>query len=263
MFLGCNKFMLNFKIENKVGYIILNRPELHNAFNEELITLLTNKISEFDNSNEVRIIVLSGEGQSFCAGADLNWMKKMKNYSEEENFKDSLNLSKLFQVLNNCKKPVIGKINGHALGGGVGLVSCCDYVISSSEAMFGLTEVRLGLIPAVISPFVMAKMGESNARAYFMSGERFVATKAMQMNLVHEVVDKSLLDEATDKIIKSFLLAGPKAQIIAKNLIFENKRQSSEKVYEYTCKLIAKTRNSDEGQEGMNALLEKRKANWV
>lgn len=261
------------KIEEKNNGIVLlslNRPELHNAFNEELIEILTNKIKEFNKKENVRLLVLTGEGASFCAGADLNWMKKMKNYSETQNFEDSKKLSELFVALNEFSKPVIGKINGSALGGGVGLVSCCDYIIATDDAQFGLTEVRLGLVPAVISPFVIAKIGESQARAYFMSGERFGAQRAREIGLIHEVVTKDKLEEATEKLIKSFLSAGPIAAVEAKKLIFKNKEitlkemaTSDSSLQNYTCKMIAKIRISGEGQEGMTALLEKRKANWI
>lgn len=257
--------MINLSIDDRgVALISLNRPELHNAFNDELIEKITNTINEADQNSKVRLIVLTGEGASFCAGADLNWMKKMKNYSEEENYQDSLKLSNMFWTLNSCKKPVIGKVNGSALGGGVGLVSCCDYVIATKEAMLGLTEVRLGLVPAVISPFVMSKMGESFARAYFMSGERFSAEKAMSMGLVHEVVEADKLHEATEKVLKSFLLAGPQAAVLAKELVLKNKEMGMGKaIQEHTCRTIAKIRTGAEGQEGMGAMLEKRKANWV
>ncbi|MFZ4715142.1 MAG: enoyl-CoA hydratase-related protein [Bacteriovoracaceae bacterium] len=257
--------MLNLQIDERgVATISLNRPELHNAFNDELIEKLTKTVSEVDDKKEVRLIVLTGEGASFCAGADLNWMKKMKNYSEEENYQDSLKLSNMFWTINSCKKPVIGKINGHALGGGVGIVSCCDYVIASKEALLGLTEVRLGLVPAVISPFVINKMGESFSRAYFMSGERFSADKAMTMGLVHDVCESAHLNDTTEKVIKSFLMAGPEAAITAKALIFKNKELGMGKnIQEYTCRTIAKIRTGAEGQEGMGAMLEKRKANWI
>ncbi len=257
--------MLKHHVDEKgVAYLTLDRPELHNAFNDELIEKITTTVKDLDKNEKVRLLVLTGEGQSFCAGADLNWMKKMKDYSESENYQDSLKLSNMFWTLNSFKKPVIAKLNGSALGGGVGLVSCCDYVIAAETAMLGLTEVRLGLVPAVISPFVLAKMSETHARAYFMSGERFSASKAMMMGLVHEVVKAEELNEATDKVIKSFLMAGPQAAVVAKDLVFKNKEMGlSKAVQEYTCKTIAKIRTGSEGQEGMTSMLEKRKANWM
>ncbi|HLW57947.1 MAG TPA: enoyl-CoA hydratase-related protein [Bacteriovoracaceae bacterium] len=247
------------KKENGVLEVWLNRPELHNAFNAELIDEL---ITVFNGIKDERLVILSGRGSSFCAGADLNWMRAMKDFSEEENFEDSKQLASMFRVINACPVPVIGRVNGHALGGGVGLVSVCDYVISVPEALYGFTEVRLGLIPAVISPYCISKIGESHARAWMLSGERFKADKALKMNLVHEVVEASELDKRVAELEKSFLMAGPIASREAKALIStvtSNLRDSED----YTCRMIASRRVSSEGQEGMRALLEKDKANWI
>ncbi len=253
------------KIEKKQNYAVvtLNRADIHNAFNDELINQLKNAFNELSNDKDMRLVVLTGAGKSFCAGADLNWMKSMVNFSMDQNKKDSQNLASLFETINSFTKPVIGKINGHALGGGVGLVSVCDYVISNEEALFGFTEVRLGLIPAVISPFVMAKIGLSQARAWFLSGERFSALQALQMNLVHEVVKESDLDKRSEEIIQSFLRAAPEASQVAKKLIQEVNGKEILKVQDFTINEIAKKRISLEGQEGMKAMLEKRKANWL
>ena len=232
--------------EQGVKEVWLNRPELHNAFNAELIEEM---ISLFEGFKNERLIILSGRGASFCAGADLNWMKAMKNYSKEENFRDSKQLAKMFSSINDCDVPVLGRVNGHALGGGVGLVSVCDFVIANQEATMGFTEVRLGLIPAVISPYCVAKVGESNARAWMISGERFSAEEAKRMGLVHEIK-------------KKFLAAGPEAAKEAKKLIrgvMKNIKGSED----FTCKMIAERRISDEGQEGMRALLEKGKPAWL
>jgi methylglutaconyl-CoA hydratase len=245
--------------DNGVKEIWLNRPEIHNAFNAELIEEM---ISIFENIKNERLIILSGRGTSFCAGADLNWMKAMKGYSKEENFADSKRLARMFSAINECELPVIGRVNGHALGGGVGLVSVCDYVISSSEAKLGFTEARLGLIPAVISPYCLAKIGESQGRAWMISGERFSAEEARRMGLVHEVVSIDQLDERTEAVKKSFLLAGPEASKEAKKLIrgvMKNLKESED----FTCSMISNRRVSDEGQEGMRALLHKDKPSWV
>lgn len=241
----------------------LNRPEVHNAFNDQLISDLTEVFIKASVDNDVRIIVLTGTGKSFCAGADLNWMKSMKNYSESENFEDSLKLSLLFKTINECQKVVVGKINGHALGGGVGLVSVCDFVITHDKAKFGFTETRLGLIPAVISPFCINKIGESNARAWFLSGERFDARKAESIGLVHSVVELESFEVKTSEVIDSHLMAARDAASQAKELISQVIKLDSKAVEDYTCKAIAYKRISDEGQEGMNALLEKRKPNWI
>lgn len=245
--------------ENGVLEVWLNRPELHNAFNAELISEV---ISVFSDIKDERLIILSGRGQSFCAGADLNWMRAMKDYTEDENFNDSKELARMFRVINECPVPVIGRVNGHSLGGGVGLVSVCDYVVSVPEALFGFTEVRLGLIPAVISPYCISKIGESQARAWMLSGERFKADKALNMNLVHEVVDARELDKRVAELEKSFLMAGPIAAREAKALVstvIKDLKNSED----YTCRMIASRRVSGEGQEGMRALLEKDKANWM
>lgn len=245
--------------ENGTLEVWLNRPELHNAFNAELISEI---ISVFENIKDERLVILSGRGASFCAGADLNWMRAMKDYSEEENFRDSKELARMFRVINDCPVPVIARVNGHALGGGVGLVSVCDYVVSAHHALFGFTEVRLGLIPAVISPYCISKIGESHARAWMLSGERFNAEKAFTMNLIHEVVDINDLDIRMAELEKSFLMAGPQASREAKSLV-SNVVKSLKASEDYTCRMIAKRRVSNEGQEGMRALLEKDKANWM
>jgi methylglutaconyl-CoA hydratase len=250
-------------IEKKENYAIIkmNRPEVHNAFNDELINKMVKAFNELETDDSVRLVVLTGEGKSFSAGADLNWMKSMVNYSLEENKKDSENLHSLFETINNFKKPVLGKINGAALGGGVGLVSVCDFALTHDKAKFGFTEVRLGLIPAVISPFVINKIGESNARAWFLSGERFDAHQAKQMNLVHEVITVADFEKRFEEILSSFLSAGPIAATLAKNLVKNMKDNPDPKAF--TTYEIAKVRVSEEGQEGMNAMLDKRKASWL
>jgi methylglutaconyl-CoA hydratase len=245
--------------------VTLNRPKLHNAFNDTVIAELTDLFKNI-GAAEHRLVVLTGMGKSFCAGADLNWMKKMKDYSDEENFQDSVLLAELFEAIDDCPVPVIAKINGAALGGGTGLISVCDYAIACSSAKMGFTEVGLGLVPAVISPFVMKRIGENYARAYFLSGERFLAPIAKEIGLIHHVVPLDDLDSATEHVIGRFLKAGPLAARAAKKLI----KGVSERAYgprsetkDFTCKMIAGIRVSDEGQEGMQALLEKRKPSWL
>lgn len=252
---------LNISIKNSVGTVCINRPEIHNAFNDELIKSMTEAFNQLDNDNNVQIIVLTGEGRSFCAGADLNWMSSMIDYTLDENIEDSKKLANLFETINNVSKPVIGKINGAALGGGVGLVAVCDYAITHEKSKFGFTETRLGLIPAVISPYCIRKIGESNARAWFLSGDRFSAQKAREMNLIHQVSTLENFEDDFNKLIESYLVAGPKATIEAKKLIkiiTDNNDYS-----DYTTTAISQLRVSQEGQEGMKALLEKRKPNWV
>jgi methylglutaconyl-CoA hydratase len=258
-----NYQFLELQKENKVVTVMLNRPDLHNAFNAQLIAELTDVFKMLGNDHNCQVIILTGAGKSFCAGADLNWMKSMVSYSMEENIQDSQKLASMFHAINNCPKTVIGKINGAALGGGVGLLAVCDYVVTTTEAKMGFTEVRLGLIPAVISPFCIAKIGESNARAWFMSGERFDALTAKQMGLVHEVVEKADLDQAVLKVVKSHLQAAPQAMMAAKELIQDVITCEKRNVTNLTCEAIAKKRVSPEGQEGMQALLNKTNASWM
>jgi methylglutaconyl-CoA hydratase len=255
----------NLDIDNRgVATVTLNRPEILNAFDDELIKELITTFLFLQKSENVRVVVLTGAGKSFCAGADVNWMKRMKDYSFDENLNDAKVLADLFSAVNSCRYPVIGKINGHALGGGAGLVACCDYVIAADSALMGFTEVKLGLLPAVISPFVIAKIGESHARATFLSGERFNMTKAFAMGLVHQVSTIEELDKNTNVVVEGFLTAAPNASILAKDLIKNIvKFNSILEARDYTCETIANVRKSSEGQEGMSALLEKRKAKWL
>lgn len=248
------------EIKPGVVEVRLNRPEIHNAFNDELIELMISEFQKISANESVRVVVLTGEGRSFCAGADLNWMKSMVKYSEAENKADSEKLFELFETINNCPIPVIGKINGHALGGGVGLVSVCDFVCTHEKAKFGFTEVRLGLIPAVISSFSMRKIGETNARAWFLSGERFSSHVAKDIGLVHQVGSLEDFESDFESILDSYVKAGPKAARAAKALI--KGLEENKDIKSFTCGEIAKIRVSEEGQEGMSALLEKRNANW-
>lgn len=252
-------------IKGKQGIvrIVLNRPELHNAFNDDMIEGLIKTFEDIEKDKSLRLVTITGEGKSFCAGADLNWMKKMVDYSDEENYQDSVKLADLFKSINNCTLPVLAKVNGATLGGGTGVIAACDFVLSAKSAKFGFTEARLGLVPAVISPFVMAKIGESNARAWFLSGERFSAEKAQSMNLVHEITPLDNLDSEFEKWVERFLKAGPNASKEAKSLIKNVLEIDDNKVTEFTCKTISRIRTGEEGQEGMKALLEKRKPNWI
>lgn len=254
------KYLEVIEKESGVKEVWINRPELHNAFNAELIEEM---ITIFESFKDERLIILSGRGTSFCAGADLNWMKAMKDYSQEENFRDSKRLAKMFSAINECDVPVIGRVNGHALGGGVGLISVCDYVLAIKDAFMGFTEVRLGLIPAVISPYCISKIGESNARAWMLSGEKFNAETAKQMGLVHEVVLSEIeLCSKMEEVKKKFLAAGPVAAKEAKKLVrgvVKNLKASED----LTCNMITERRISDEGQEGMRALLGKDKPAWM
>ena len=248
-----------------VAFVTLNRPKIHNAFNEEMIAELTQTFDDLASDSKARVIVLKGNGKSFCAGADLNWMKKMKEYSREENYLDSLALAKMFETIDTIAKPVIGVGHGSILGGGTGLIASCDFVLASEETTFGFTEVMLGLVPAVISPFVVNKIGQSFARAYFMSGERFDAKIALNMGLVHELCPHEKIDEQLENKIKLFLKPGPQSQVAAKRLlrgVRDFSYEGDDKLRDFTCQTIASIRVGDEAQEGMSALLEKRSPHW-
>lgn len=248
--------------------VSLNRPEVRNAFNEKVIADLTHTFGEEALETEVRAIVLRGEGKSFCAGGDLNWMKKAVNFDYSENLADTRALSKMFSLMNECPKPVLAAVHGAAIGGGVGLVSVCDIVVATEETQFSLSEVRLGLVPACIGPFVVAKIGASHARALFVSAERFHAPKAKEIGLVHEVVaDTTSLDEAVERVLGNVLQCGPNALTVAKRLVLDlswpEKRMPMQNPLEYVSKTLADLRISQEGQEGVRAFLEKRKPKWV
>jgi methylglutaconyl-CoA hydratase len=245
--------------ERGVVRVTLNRPAVHNAFNEGMIGELTDAFADLGKQEGVRVIVLAGNGASFSAGADLNWMKRATEQDEFANREDSQALAKMFNTINTCPKPVIGLIHGAALGGAVGLAACCDVVIAQPEVSFGMTEVRLGLIPAVISPFVIAKIGPSAARRYMLTGERFTAAEALRIGLIHEVT--SALEAESTKVIEAFLTGGPEAIADAKDLINDVTKMDDRS--ELTTHRIAARRASDEGREGITAFLAKRKPNWT
>lgn len=244
--------------------LTLNRPEVHNAFDDQLIASFSELLDKISKSSKTRVVVLKAEGKSFSAGADLKWMQKMIDYDEKENMQDAYKLSNLLHQLNTLNKPTIAEIQGSAFGGGVGLIACCDIAIAAEPAQFGFTEVKLGLIPAVISPFVLHAIGERMTRRYFLTGERFSSEAAYTMGLIHEVVPIYDLHDRTNSIIKEILHNGPQAISSAKSLIQAFQQiDIDNSVRAETSQLIAKMRVSDEGQEGLRAFLKKRKPNWV
>ncbi len=249
-----------------VATVMLNRPDVHNAFDAVLIEELTGQLEDLERNPAIRIIVLSGAGKSFSAGADLNWMKAMAGYSEHENREDAGRLAQLMRRLDELKMPTIARVNGAALGGGVGLVACCDIAIADKNAKFGLTEVRLGLVPAVIAPYVIPAIGQRAARRLFLSGERFDAEAAQAMGLVHVLAaDSDSLDRETENMIGFLLDGGPEAQASCKSLIrrvVSGQVGSGLERDRSTATLIARLRASAEGREGMDAFLEKRKPSW-
>lgn len=246
-----------------VARITLTRSDVHNAFNEVLIAELTAALEGLGNDDRVRVVVLAAQGRSFSAGADLNWMKAMAGFSEAENHEDALNLGRLMQTLNNLPKPTLALVQGSAYGGGVGLVACCDIVVAAEEAKFCLSEVKLGLIPAVICPYVIAAIGEAAARRYFLTAEPFSAWEAQRLGLVHEVVEPGRLEQKGRQVAATLLEGGPKAQAAAKDLIFTTAAAApDDDLIEETARRIATLRASDEGREGITAFLEKRRPNW-
>ena len=251
--------------QGPVGLITMNRPERHNAFDDALIGSLTEALRSMEAEDGVRLVVLSGAGKSFSAGADLNWMKRMAGFSKEENQRDAMGLGALMRTLAHLRKPTIARVHGAAYGGGVGLVACCDIAVASQAATFSLSEVKLGLIPAVISPYVVSAIGERAARRYFLTGERFDAAEAWRLGLVHELGnDDAGMDEKLGQIVDTLLACGPVAQREAKDLVraVAGRPVTSELIQD-TAERIARIRSSPEGREGVGAFLEKHRAAWV
>ena len=249
-----------------VATLTLNRPDKHNAFDDVLIAELTQNLLQLNNDNHARIVVLTGAGKSFSAGADLNWMRSTAKFNEVRNLEDALKLAELMDVLNTLRKPTIARINGAVYGGGVGLVACCDIAIAADSAKFALSEVRLGLVPSVISPYVIAAIGAHQARRYFLTAGAIDVQQARSIGLVHEVVSADKLDEAVAKEVDLLLKAGPQALTACKELIAANAAASvsaRRALRQKTAQLIAQLRVSEEGQEGLSAFLEKRPPRWM
>lgn len=250
-------------VSNGTARIALNRPDVHNAFNDTLLGELADAVRHSARDPQVRVLVLTGNGKSFCAGADLNWMKGVLEYTAEQNKQDAARLVDLLDLIEGCPKPVVGRINGAAVGGGVGLTAVCDIAIASSEAKFGFSEVKLGIIPAMISPYVLRKTGRGPARELFLTGDRFDAGRARDIGLVNDVVPPEKLDEAVNARVASILTSAPGALAEAKKLIALVPDMEASEAREYTLTRIAELRASFEGQEGMRAFLEKRKPEWT
>ncbi|MCK5112577.1 MAG: enoyl-CoA hydratase/isomerase family protein [Thermoplasmatales archaeon] len=248
--------------QNGTVIVSLNRPEVHNAMNESLMTELTDCFKELSDDNIVRIIVLTGKGKSFCAGADLNWMKSMVNYSKEDNIKDSRLLLDLFETIYSCPKPVIGRINGHAFGGGLGLIAVCDIAISVPGLKFAFSEANLGIISSVISTYVAPRVSLSNMRRLFVTAERFDTAVARGIGLIDFVVSPEEFDSKVEYYIEQLRFSGPIAMAEVKNLIKNLREMHIDKYKEFTVEKISELRISEEGQEGINAFLEKRKPRW-
>ena len=247
-----------------VTTVTLNRPDKHNAFNEDFIAELGNVLDEIRRDDNCRLMVLRSGGKNFSAGADLDWMKRMAGYTREENVRDANALADLLYRLNFLPVPTIARVQGAAMGGGCGLVACCDIALAADNAVFAFSEVKLGLIPATISPYVIRTIGEKQARRYFQTAERFDARRAMELGLVSEVMDESELDEAVEKTVDLILSNSSEAVRAAKQLVFDMAgRPVTPELLQQTSESIADKRASEEGKEGLSAFLEKRKPAWL
>lgn len=250
--------------ENGVATITLNRPEKHNAFDDGLIAQLTHLFQQAGNDTAIRAVVLAANGKSFCAGADVAWMQRMANYSYDENLRDANALATMLHTLNTLPKPTIARVQGSAYGGAVGLIACCDMAIGSKMSKFCLSEVKLGLVPATISPYVIEAIGARLARRYFLSAEVFSSRRARRIGLLSESVTEEELDSTIDDIVSHILKNGPVAVAAAKQLISDvAQRPIDRELIAQTSACIAAIRTSDEGQEGLQSFLNKRKPNWL
>lgn len=250
-------------ITDGVATVTLNRPDVHNAFNAELISELTAAFDALGADDSVRAIILRGNGKSFCAGADVNWMRESLDLDESENVRDALRMSDMFAAIDGVPRAVIGRVHGAALGGGMGLLAVCDVVVASADTRFGFTEARLGIIPAVISRFVVPKIGSSWARRLFLTAERFGTERALEIGIIHDVVDERDLNAAVDDLVGEVLASGPNAVREAKELIAGLPDRPDAARRSFTAERIAAVRTSPEGQEGLRAFLEKRKPEWT
>lgn len=248
--------------EGQVARLWLDRPDVHNAFNAVMIRELRDAIRALSADPSVRVVVLSGKGKSFCAGADLNWMRDVIRFSYDQNLGESLELADFLYELYSLPKPTIARVQGAAIGGGAGFLSACDIVLASSQATFGLSEVKIGLVPACIAPYVLRRTGESWARQYFLTGERFDARRALEIGLVNSVTAPDELDAGVESLIGQLLSSGPEALAKAKELVARVPGMDLEQAKKFTAEMIARLRVSPEGQEGMAAFLEKRKPRW-
>jgi len=255
---------LQLEQQDQVAYIWLNRPELHNAFNTIVIEELHACFNTLNNRDDIRVVVLAGRGKSFSAGADLNWMKQAGQASSAENEADALKLAEMLHALATLKQPTIARVHGVAFGGGMGLASACDICIATHEAKFATSEVRLGLAPSTISPYVIRAIGERQASRYFLTAERISAIEAKQIGLAHEVTDAEHLDQKVQDVIDALLLGGPHAQAASKQLIqMVSKQPMSDVLLQQTAHHIAQVRQGAEAKEGLNAFLNKQQPAWI
>lgn len=249
--------------QDKVATVTMRRAAVHNALNTQLAQDLQAAFTDLLTDTRLHAVVLTGDGPSFSAGADLSMMKEAATFSQEQNLSDALRLADLFDTINSFPCPVVGRVNGTAMGGGVGFIAVCDIVIAAENARLAFSEVKLGIAPAVISPYVVRKIGEGHARVLFATGERFSAARAREIGLVHTVVQLEELDAAVEKTLKELLRSGPQALRACKQLALHVGQMDHDSARKYTAEVIATLRVSDEGQEGLRSFLEKRDPNWV
>lgn len=250
-------------VDGGVATVTLTRPEVKNAFNDVMLDELLEAYGALEGDPEVRVVVLTGEGDSFCAGADLNYMRHTASFSFDENFADAMKIADVMEKIHTLAKPTVARVNGYAIGGGAGLMAANDIVIASKKAVVSLSEVKIGLVPACISPYVIMRAGPGACREFFLTGERMKAKKAHRLGLVNDVVDEDELDEEVGKITRRLVSSGPEALSVCKMLLDNVSEMPLSEAKEYTAKVIAEVRVSDEGQEGMAAFLEKRKPRWL
>ena len=255
---------LEIQLNGPVATVWMNRPDLHNAFDETLITELTAAFMALDDDADIRAVVLAGRGKSFSAGADLNWMRRAANNGIDENLNDARALAKMLRTIAEMKKPTIARVQGAALGGGMGLASACDIAVASTKAVFATSEVKFGIIPSAISPYVLRAIGARQAYRYFQSAERIDAAHAREIGLVHEAVEPEQLDAKVQEIVDALLIGGPAAQAAAKALIRAvNNQPINDHVVEDTAHRIAHLRATPEAREGISAFLDKRQPSWI
>ncbi len=255
---------LDLEIENLIGTIWFNRPQIHNAFNELMINEVIEAVKYLNENEEVRVIALRGRGKSFCAGADLNWMRSLAGYTHEQNYAESYRLSECFYTIYTSEKPTIALVHGACIGGGNGFLASCDFAIAEENTVFSLSEVKIGIVPACISPYVIKRVGEYNARELMLTGKRITGRTARKRGLLNKSVPSYKFDEEYHELVHLLLTSGPKALTHCKKLIYDvSNKLSLSDALGYTAQMIADIRASEEGQEGMAAFLEKRKPNWI